>query len=57
MVFNPRWLNWLSEEEDEYGNRTKLRPDTPDDVRQEYEQLIKEEQENIKKGKLKKTIF
>ncbi len=57
MVFNPRWLLWLSDEEDEYGNRTKLKPDTPEDIRKEYESLIKEEQKNIKKGRLKKTIF
>ena len=57
MVFNPRWLLWLSDEEDEYGNRTKLKPDTPEDISKEYEALIKEEQKNIKKGRLKKTIF
>lgn len=57
MVLNPRWLLWLSDEEDEYGNRTKLKPDTPKDIRKEYEALLKEEQKNIKKGKLKKTIF
>lgn len=55
MVIDPRWLNWL--EEDEEGNLTILREDTPEDIRKEYEELLKEEQENIKKGKLKKTIF
>ncbi len=57
MVFNPRWLIWLSNDEDEYGNRRKLKPDTPKDIRKEYEQLLKEEQDSIKKNKLKKTIF
>lgn len=55
MVFNPRWLNWLEEDED--GNLTILKKDTPEDIRKEYEALVKEEQKNIKKGKLKKTIF
>lgn len=57
MVFNSRWLLWLSDEEDEYGNRTKLKPNTPEDIRKEYEALIKEEQKSIRKNKLKKTIF
>lgn len=57
MVFNPRWLLWLSDEEDEYGNRTKLKPDTPENIRKEYEALVKEEQKSIRKNKLKKTIF
>lgn len=57
MIFNPRWLLWLSDEEDEYGNRIKLREDTPKDIKQEYEILIKEEQESRKNGKLKKMIF
>lgn len=57
MVFNPRWLLWLTDEEDEYGNRTKLKPDTPEDIRKEYETLVKEEQDSIKKNGLKKTIF
>lgn len=55
MVFNPRWLNWL--EEDEEGNLTILKEDTPEDIRKEYEALVKEEQESIRKNKLKKTIF
>ena len=25
MILNPRWLDWLSDEEDENGNRTKLK--------------------------------
>ncbi|MEE0127892.1 MAG: hypothetical protein UE116_06355 [Clostridia bacterium] len=57
MILNPRWLPWLSDEEDEYGNRRKLKKDTPEDIRKEYEQLLKEEQDSIKKNKLKKTIF
>ncbi len=57
MLFNSRWLIWLSDDEDEYGNRRKLKPDTPKDIRKEYEQLLKEEQDSIKKNKLKKTIF
>ncbi len=57
MVFNPRWLLWLSDEEDEFGNKTKLKADTPEDIRKEYEALIKEEQESIRKNKLKKTII
>lgn len=57
MILNPRWLNWLSEEEDENGNRTKLKENTPDDIREEYEKLIKEEQKSITKNKFKKTIF
>lgn len=55
MVFNPRWLNWL--EEDEEGNLTILKQDTPEDIRKEYEALLKEEQDSIKKKGLKKTIF
>lgn len=55
MVFNPIWLNWL--EEDEEGNLTILREDTPEDIKKEYEALVKEEQESIRKNKLKKTIF
>ncbi len=55
MILNPRWLNWL--EEDDEGNLTKLKEDTPEDIKKEYEELIKEEQESIKKGKIKKTIF
>ena len=57
MVFNPKWLLWLSDDEDEYGNRTKLKEDTPEDIRKEYESLVEEEQESIRKNKLKKTIF
>lgn len=57
MILNPRWLDWLSDEEDENGNRTKLKKNTPDDIRKEYEKLIKEEQESTKNNKLKKTIF
>lgn len=57
MILNPRWLEWLSDEEDENGNRTKLKENTPNDIQKEYEELIKEEQESIKSNKLKKTIF
>lgn len=57
MLFNSRWLIWLSDDKDEYGNRRKLKPDTPKDIRKEYEKLLKEEQDSIKKNKLKKTIF
>lgn len=57
MILNPRWLDWLSDEEDENGNRTKLKGNTPDDIRKEYEKLIKEEQESMRNNKLKKTIF
>lgn len=57
MLFNSRWLIWISDDEDEYGNRRKLKPDTPKDIRKEYEKLLKEEQDSIKKNKLKKTIF
>lgn len=55
MILNPRWLNWL--EEDSEGNLTKLKEDTPKDIKKEYEELIKEEQESRSKNKLKKTIF
>ena len=55
MVFNPRWLEWL--EEDKEGNLTILKKDTPEDIRKEYEELLAEEQESMKNGKLKKTIF
>ena len=55
VVFNPIWLKWLEEDED--GNLTILKKNTPKDIRKKYEALLKEEQENIKKGKLKKTIF
>lgn len=57
MIMNPRWLDWLSDEEDENENRTKLKENTPDDIRKEYEKLIKEEQESMRNNKLKKTIF
>lgn len=57
MILNPRWLPWLSDEEDEYGNRRMLKKDVPNDIRKEYESLLKEEQDSIKKNKLKKTIF
>ena len=57
MILNPSWLDWLSDEEDENGNRKKLKENTPDDIREEYEKLIKEEQESIRKNQLKKTIF
>nr|DAL05983.1 MAG TPA: hypothetical protein [Caudoviricetes sp.] len=57
MILNPRWLDWLSDEEDENGNRTKLKENTPEDIREEYEELLKEEQESIRKNKLNKTIF
>ena len=57
MILNPRWLEWLSDEEDENGNRTKLKENTPDDIRKEYEELLKMEQDSIKKNKLKPTIF
>lgn len=57
MILNPRWLEWLSDEEDESGNRTKLKENTPENIRKEYEELIKEEQKSIRKNKLKKTIF
>lgn len=57
MILNPRWLEWLSDEEDENGNKTKLKENTPNDIRKEYEELINEEQESIKNNKLKKTIF
>lgn len=55
MVVNPRWLNWLKE--DKEGNLTILKEDTPEDIRKEYEALVKEEQDSIKKNGLKKTIF
>lgn len=55
MVFNPRWLNWLEEDVD--GNLTILKENTPEDIKKEYEQLLKEEQDSIKKNKLKSTIF
>jgi hypothetical protein len=57
MVLNPRFIEWLSDEEDEYGNRRKLKQDTPDDIRKEYEELIRLEKESIKKNKLKSTII
>lgn len=55
MVFNPIWLNWL--EEDEEGNLTILREDAPENIKKEYKSLIEEEQESIRKNKLKRTIF
>ncbi len=55
MVFNPKWLLWL--DEDKNGNLTRLKSDTPKDIRKEYESLLKEEQKSIKKNGLKKTIF
>ena len=55
MVFNARWLDWL--EEDEEGNLTILKENTPGDLKREYEQLLKEEEDSIKKNKLKSTIF
>lgn len=55
MILNPRWLNWLKE--DEEGNLTVLKEDTPGDIRKEYENLLKDEQQIISKNELKKTIF
>ena len=55
MVLNPRWLNWL--DEDEEGNLTVLKQETPEDIKKEYEELLKIEQESIKKNELKATIF
>lgn len=55
MILNPRWLNWLKE--DEEGNLTILKEDTPEDIRKEYENMLEEEQESIKNNELKKTIF
>lgn len=55
MILNPKWLNWLKEDED--GNLTILKENTPEDIKQEYEKLLQEEQQSIQKGKLKKTIF
>ena len=55
MILNPRWLNWLKE--DEEGNLTVLKEDTPEDIRKEYEDLLKDEQQSVSKNELKKTIF
>lgn len=55
MILNPRWIDWIETDED--GFKTKLKPDTPNDIKKEYEELKEEEQKNIKKGKLKKTIY
>ena len=33
MILNPRWLDCLSNEEDENGNITKLKENTPVDIR------------------------
>ena len=57
MILNSIWLDWLSAEEDENGNRTELKENTPGYIRKEYEDLIKEEQESIRKNKLRKSIF
>lgn len=57
MILNPRWLDWLSDEKDEYGNRIKLKEDTPEEIKKEYEILLKQEEKSIKKNKLKSTIF
>ncbi len=57
MILNSIWLDWLSAEEDENGNRTELKENTPEYIRKEYEDLIKEEQESIRKNKLRKSIF
>lgn len=55
MILNPRWLNWLKE--DKEGNLTVLKEDTPENIRKEYEDLLKKEQDSIKNNKLKSTIF
>lgn len=55
MILNPKWLNWLKEDED--GNLTILKENTPEAIKQEYEELLKKEQQSIQNGKLKKTIF
>lgn len=55
MILNPRWLKWLKE--DEEGNLTILKEDTPEDIRKEYESLVEEEQKYISRNQLKKTIF
>lgn len=40
MAFNPRWLNWL--EEDEEGNLTILKEDTPEDIRKDIYEMLEE---------------
>lgn len=57
MILNPRFLKWLSDEEDEYGNRRKLKDGTPEDIKKEYEVILKEEEKSIRKNKLKSTII
>lgn len=55
MILNPRWLNWLKE--DKEGNLTVLKEDTPEDIKKEYESILKDEQQSISNNELKKTIF
>lgn len=55
MVLNPRWLDWL--EEDNNGNLTILKKDTPDDIKKEYEEILKLEKESIRKNGFKSTII
>lgn len=55
MVLNPRWLEWLEEDND--GNLTILKENTPDDIREEYEKILQLEKESIKKNGFKSTII
>lgn len=57
MIFNPRFLKWLSDEEDEYGNRRKLKSEAPEDVKKEFEEILELESRSIKNNKLKSTII
>ncbi len=55
MILDPKWLNWLKE--DEERNLTILKENTPEEIKQEYIELLNEEQQRIQNGRLKKTIF
>lgn len=55
MVLNPRWLEWLEEDND--GNLTILKENTPDDIREEYKKILQLEKESIKKNGFKSTII
>ena len=43
-----RWLDWYSEELDEHNER-KLKDDTPDDIKKEYEEYKRRKKEDFEK--------
>ena len=54
MVLNPIWLDWL--EEDNNGNLTILKKDTPVDIKKEYEEILKIEKEKQESKVFEKAV-